>query len=259
MISAFDPVIYDAQGRSFTCQEAIAMRGGWGSVSAEEATQLAELGCFPPFDSEPINPDQVPLYTGIDGGQEGGGGDSAPSPSPSGGSSEPPLSIPIEVQDMAYNTNFGAVLNDIDAALMTGLPTGTGPIDYTGFTTGQDTFGTILDQVGKLIPFMQKDQIEAGITSVASQRCFTAKNSKRRRIKLVRGADGQLHPVVYCAKPHMNPLNAHALRRAAVRLGRFHAIAGTIEKMVQKACKTGIGRKRVMRLPASCAPKRRCR
>lgn len=84
--------------------------------------------------------------------------------------------------------------------------------------------------------------------------------NRRARVKLVRMPDGSTQVLRYCAPKRMNPLNAHALRRAAVRLGRFHNIASTIEKMVQKACRAGIGRGRIRSSAGSCFPrKKRCR
>lgn len=88
----------------------------------------------------------------------------------------------------------------------------------------------------------------------------TGKLQKRAQVKIVRNPiTGAPELVKYCRPKRMNPLNPRALGRAARRLGSFHRIAATVEKQIQHACRSGIGRRRSSpRLPASCAP-RRCR
>lgn len=79
---------------------------------------------------------------------------------------------------------------------------------------------------------------------------------RRRRLKIAGyDANGQAVYTAVCAPRHMNPLNPRALKRAAVRLGRFQSIATGIEKMIAKACKV---KPRRMGPRLSCAPKR-CR
>lgn len=63
------------------------------------------------------------------------------------------------------------------------------------------------------------------------------KSNRRRKVKLVPDGQGSFTPVICCTPRRMNPLNPRALRRAAVRLGRFQHIAHTIEKMVARAVK----------------------
>lgn len=104
--------------------------------------------------------------------------------------------------------------------------------------------------------FFQNDQIITGITRSDQMpgRC----NIKRRKLKIIVGTDGQPHVIAACPPRRMNPLNARALSRAARRLGSFQRIAGNIEKLVQRACRTGLGRgrRRAPRLPAAnCRPR----
>lgn len=63
------------------------------------------------------------------------------------------------------------------------------------------------------------------------------KSNRRRKVKLMPDGQGGFTPVICCTPRRMNPLNPRALRRAAVRLGRFQHIAHTIEKMVARAVK----------------------
>lgn len=253
-----DPVVYTAQGSGFHCSELIAMRGGWQNISAEESIELNRLGCYP----GPIEVgDQY--YTAPDfGAASGGSYDAAYEPTPQGGGASvpppitnAPISQPDEVFSMP-NMNIDPIMNFIST-----IPMQTGGL-WTAAQIG-GTIGGLLEQASKMIPFNQQDQIEAGITARGAASCWdraarTGRSNRRMRVKLQRMPDGSLQVVRYCAKPRMNPLNPNALRRAAVRLGRFHMIASTIEKMVQKACRKGIGRGRIRSTP-SCAPRKRCR
>ena len=130
------------------------------------------------------------------------------------------------------------------------------PVDPGG---GLGALGGAIENLGRAIlpQFFQNDQVNTGITVSGSQfpgRCAT----RRRKLKIVVGADGQPHVIAACPPRRMNPLNARALGRAARRLGMFHNIAQHIEKQVQHACRSGIGRRRLSS-PRSCGPKRRCR
>lgn len=245
-----EPLIYDGGGEGIPCGEFIERQGGWDAISAAEASLLASMGCTPgPLSGEP-------RWTADQFEEVGGGGgfvgDAAPASTSTGGT----------------DVNFGAVLNPIDIALMTGGATLTGP-QWSGI--GQ-AIGDIFDTVSGTFPvgqnpvLMQNDPFgdvvggasttAVGGLGVGALSCFNSKNSRRRKIKIVRTADGQLHPVPYCTPRRMNPLNARALGRAARRLGSFHRIAQGIEKMVQKACKTGTRGRRVSRAPY-CGPKRK--
>lgn len=82
-------------------------------------------------------------------------------------------------------------------------------------------------------------QVQAG----AWGKCALPSQARRRKAKVVMLPDGTQTIVPYCAPRRMNPLNPRALRRSAVRIGRFHAIAKNIEKLVQKACKTSMKRR----------------
>jgi hypothetical protein len=116
---------------------------------------------------------------------------------------------------------------------------------------------------GVLPPYLRSQppaQIETGITGRAALRCST----KRRRWKVVQvptspgSSTFEQVAVAYCPPRRMNPLNPRALGRAARRIGRFHQIAQGIEKLVQRACKSGIGRRSSRpRLPG-CSPRRKC-
>lgn len=137
----------------------------------------------------------------------------------------------------------------------------------------------VIDTIGDIIsPFMPQEPQGGAVPSIIpgqppvysvevlprGQACWTkprkdGRVNSRARVKLQRFPDGSTHVVKYCAPRRMNPLNPRALGRAARRLGSFHRIAATVEKQIQRACKSGIGRRRSSgRLPASCAP-RRCR
>lgn len=248
------------------------MRGGWENISAEEATELSRLGCYPEFRDystsgvSPYPEGEMSL---------GGGGTSVSPPTPSEPISQPdekfseeiPLwtsPVPQEQPPMPY-MNIDPL-----STLISTVPMQTGG-DWRGFIQGA------LEGLAGTVPeFFQKDQIEAGITATGCVRrpCKTNRRVKvawdpmtqkpvlvPRNPKVVIGADGKPTVVWACPPKRMNPLNPHALRRAAVRLGRFHNIASTIEKMVQKACRTGIGRGRARGFAraSSCGPRKRCR
>lgn len=84
------------------------------------------------------------------------------------------------------------------------------------------------------------------------------KSNRRRKVKLVPDGQGSFTPVICCSPRRMNPLNPRALRRAAVRLGRFQHIASTVEKMIARAVKTRHRSRRSFGAPRSsrCLPAR---
>jgi len=245
-----DPIVYAPGGRELRCSEVVAMRGGWENVSAEDATQLASLGCYPGF----LDVGEQ-LYTGFEPNGGGGslGGDVV--------AGLPPTNAPINDPEQVFSEDSMPTMN-IDP---TSLFISTVPME-----TGANTWMNFLQQGVSVVQGVQDiiqanqtrvPQYQVQVTPGASCWDHPMKNgriNRRARVKLVRLPDGSTQVLRYCAPKRMNPLNAQALRRAAVRLGRFHAIAGTIEKMVQKACRKGIGRGRIRSTP-SCAPRKRCR
>lgn len=117
---------------------------------------------------------------------------------------------------------------------------------------------TVPGPFGLPIPVAQVEQIQAG-TSVSASAFRGVCKPSRRRFKIQYDATGTPHVISVCPARRMNPLNPRALSRAARRLGSFQRIAGNIEKMVQKACRSGIGRgRRSSRMPAYCGKKRGC-
>jgi hypothetical protein len=270
--STDDPIVYTAQGSAFHCSELIAMRGGWQNISAEDSAELSKLGCYP---GPLVVGDQY--YTGY---TLGGSYDAAYDSSPQGGvtSVPPPITnAPINEPEQVFRGEPMPTMNvDPIMGLISTVPMQTGPMDWSGWIQGQ--VGNLLENFGRggMWQVPGAPDVEAGITAGGCVRrpCKTNRRVKiawdpttqkpvlvPRNPKVVIGADGKPTVVWACPPKRMNPLNPHALRRAAVRLGRFHNIASTIEKMVQKACRTGIGRGRARGFSraSSCGPRKRCR
>lgn len=154
------------------------------------------------------------------------------------------------------------VLNALIPQRPVGGPALPGGVEVTGMPTLQDV---IAQQTGRIPTFSTGVQSGPCWSDAMVNSCgqpLTPLGMKRRLMRrtarYVRMPGGGIAIVQGCRKPRMNPLNPRALRRAAVRLGRFQCIASGIEKMVARAVKVR-GRARVPRsYSRSCGP-RKCR
>lgn len=194
---------------------------------------------------------------------EGGGG---------GGGVNYPFEHPIEI-DVVGEMPQGEkpVLSGPDDGSADGLIGILGTIGggiVSGFSQGLPGGPNILEGAGEAIGGIIARQLQGGVQTVDAlplgPACWLKprKNgqiNRRARVRLRRLADGSTIVEKYCAPRRMNPLNARALGRAARRLGMFHNIAAHIEKTVQKACRSGIGRRRLSSAPRYCGPRKRCR
>lgn len=260
-----DPLIYNPEGEAFHCSDFVERAGGWNNLDAATASLLSSLGCVPgelipgevpsDYPIEPVPEDQ-PFYTAPDVG----GTDPAVTPAPgtfipvetnvplwAGPIASPQENKPVISTDPSFEDNPTSWL----APIVSSFAPVIGALQSTPQT---NPITGALESIAKTLPqFFQNDIIQAGISSSqAPGRC----SFKRRRLKIVTGTDGQPHVVMACPPRRMNPLNARALGRAARRLGAFHRIASHIEKLVQKACKSGSRRRSAPRI--GCSPKR-CR
>lgn len=82
---------------------------------------------------------------------------------------------------------------------------------------------------------------------------------KRRRYKIVRLPDGSIAAQAYCLPRRMNPLNPRALARAGRRVASFSRIAQGMQKMLERSCRIGMGRKRSTRSRSYSCPPSRCK
>lgn len=228
-----DTLIFTPEGEQRTCREVVESRGGWQNVSAEEATQLSMAGCGPAFQVEPVSyryeEPMINFDDFVAGSMSGGFPESVTGTGPA----ENLSGYFAQVLPMAYRA--------LDAALTDQGPLG--PIVPINPQTGS----------------VERPQYQVSVHPGAACWDKPRKNgmpNSRVRVKLQRQPDGTFAVVRYCAPKKMNPLNPRALSRAARRIGSFQRIAANIEKIVQKACRTGLGRGRrrssVPRLPANC-------
>jgi hypothetical protein len=242
-----DVELFSPGGESVHCSDLIASRGGWENIGAAEASLLASMGCVP---GELIPQEEIGWTSSV-----------PDSPGEVGGFVEPiqPAWTAPTIQQEKPIVNTEPAFEDNPISWLAPVVTASGPL-AAAFTSQAPQGGdSIFNQIEKIardtLPmFFQPDQftqLPGGTPSciprnVRDLSCYNPKfkNSKRRKLRLVCGPDGQMHPEVYCTPKRMNPLNPRALSRAARRLGSFQRIAGNIEKMIQRSCKKGLGRGR---------------
>lgn len=241
-----DQIIY-RDGIPYSCEMAAAAYGGWNNMTAQQAAELAALGCTQPF-QEFYEQGAVDFSGPIDVG-----GAFADSSVPA---IESAPELPQQSQEYAVNL----------ADFFTGSDLETNPIDFTGFTSTQnvkDEILHLLENFGQGALFGAGAQIEAGITErgPTGLACWnptkSGKLSKRAQVRIARDpVTGVLQVQKYCRPKRMNPCNARALGRAARRLHMFQKMSSGIEKLINRQLKTKSRRAPAFR---SCGPKKGCR
>lgn len=245
-----EDTLYEPYGGITTCSGLIAMRGGWDQVTAQEATFLASLGCYPrPSWSEPHDISQ-PFSEEI--GTGGGGSYTM----------EQPFTEPEPVR---YTAPISEEPTVNLAQFFAGSDHDTNPMDYTGFFMPQTgIIGEVIKGAAQAIggELVQEAIPQFGVTVTPGQACWdrarsTGKINSRMRVKLQRLPDGSVQVVRYCAPRRMNPCNPRALGRAARRLGMFQKMSSGIEKIINRQLKRKGSIRRAA--PAYCGPRKGCR
>jgi len=258
--------IYDPQGMGGFCQDVIQAKGGWDNLTASDAQSLAQIGCFPAMPSVQIG-SGIPIWSDPGGALDPGQTYDLSRPEDPFPFEHPIIVDVVGEEDKPVLTGPDNDSGGADGLL--GALVGAIPSIVTGFTSqiGPNPLEPAGEAIGGIIARAIQGTPSFGVQALPEgSACWLRprKNgmiNRRARVRLRRQPDGSTVVEKYCAPRRMNPLNARALGRAARRLGMFHNIAAHIEKTVQKACRSGIGRRRLSapRFGGSCGPKKRCR
>lgn len=224
------------------------MRGGWGNITAEEATILASYGCTQPFEESVT---EQPFWSEPEFGGSGStsGGVAYPDVTPSPG--DPPQENVVDLAQFFAGTDMETTPAEFGWTAPSFAAQG-GLIGEVVKGAAQALGGELLQEA---IP-------QFGVTVTPGQACWdraraTGKVNRRMRVKLQRMPDGSVQVVRYCAPKRMNPCNPRALGRAARRLSMFQKMSSGIEKLINKQLKRRAPSR--MSYGRSCGPKKGCR